>query len=232
MATLQEAKNVFDGVAWRYDLTNRVISLKRDRLWRDRMSKMCAAARPERVLDAACGTADQLLSLKNFLPPHTKVVGFDLLEKMLRRGQSKCRNKNKPAAWSLGDGSLMPFQDNSFDAVTISWGLRNMPTIESFLSEAFRVLRPGGTLWVLEFSAPSPAWLQKIYFFYLRHVMPVLGGILTGRRASYDYLAKSVTRFPDQKRLISYFEAAGFKEVSYWNQARGVVAIHKGKKAL
>jgi len=230
MATVQEAKDVFDGVAWRYDFTNRVISLRQDRLWRDRMSNMCAEARPERVLDAACGTADQLLSLKRFLPAQTKVVGFDLLEKMLRRGQSKCRKKNKLVDWSLGNGVQMPFQDNSFDAVTISWGLRNMPSIETFLSEAFRVLRPGGKLWVLEFSSPSPAWFRKIYFIYLKYLMPVFGGILTGTRAAYDYLAQTVEQFPNQERLKEYFETAGFKEVSYYNQARGIVAIHKGNK--
>jgi len=228
MATLEKAHEVFDAVAWRYDLTNRVISGGLDVVWRNWMSRLCVQAEPKRILDVACGTGDQLISLNRYVAKGTELVGVDLLEKMIRRGVKKLEQRQIPVEWFLGDGVRLPFAQDSFDAITISWGLRNLPAIDLFLNEARRVLKPNGVLWVLEFSTPSPAWFRTVNSFYLRKILPVIGKVLTGSRASYDYLAQSVENFPDQETLKRAFLEAGFREVCYFNLARGVVAVHKG----
>jgi demethylmenaquinone methyltransferase/2-methoxy-6-polyprenyl-1,4-benzoquinol methylase len=229
MASTIEAKKVFDAIAWRYDLANRVISLGLDVAWRNTLSKMCVQAGPERLLDVACGTGDQIVSLKRYLLPQTEVVGLDLLEKMVARGKKKVGGKNAAVSWFLGNGIFLPFKDKSFDAVTITFGLRNLPGVLDFLKEAKRVLRPKGRLWVMEFSSPSPSWFRQIYFFYLKKMLPVIGKLLTGSRASYDYLAQTVEKFPNQQALSQAFGAAGFEKVWHRNLCRGVVAIHCGE---
>ncbi len=231
MATTTEAKEVFDAIAWRYDLANRVISLGLDLSWRNTLSKMCIQAGPERVLDVACGTGDQMVSLKRYLLPQTEIVGLDLLEKMVTRGRKKMGKKNA-VTWFLGNGILLPFKENSFDAVTITFGLRNLPNVAQFLKEAKRVLRPQGRVWVMEFSSPSPSWFRKIYFLYLKKILPVIGKLLTGSRVSYDYLAQTVEKFPNQATLSEAFLAAGFEKVWYRNLCRGIVAIHCGEKGV
>lgn len=228
MPTPTEAKQVFNGIAWRYDLANRVISLGLDWSWRHELSRLCSERKPQRVLDVACGTGDQILSLKRFLNPECKIVGLDLLEKMVVRAKKKVKSKGPQMNWFLGNGIELPFKENSFDAMTISFGLRNLPSIESYLEEAKRVLRPNGKVWVLEFSQPKP-WFRKIYYTYLRHVLPVIGKVLTGSRSSYDYLASTIERFPNQKALSQVFEKVGFQKTEYVNLCQGIVAIHSGE---
>ncbi len=230
MATTVEAKQVFDGIAWRYDLTNRFISMGMDLYWRHRLSELCAQSHPQKILDVACGTGDQLLSLKKFIGPNTELVAIDLLEKMVARGKQKVQSNGHKLSWFLGDGIQLPFKEQSFDAITITFGLRNLPSIDGFLKECQRLLRPNGKVWVLEFSQPTQPWFRTIYYAYLKNVLPLIGKVLTGTRNSYDYLARTVENFPNQKKLSGEFKAAGFKKVTYLNLCQGVVAIHGGEK--
>lgn len=229
MATVGEARQVFERVARRYDAANRVISAGLNGVWRRRLAAGCAARRPARVLDVACGTGGVVFDLRRFLDGAAKTVGIDVTGEMLELARCKAQRKKIPADWLMADGVRLPFRDRVFDVVTISYGLRNLPAIAPFLTEARRVLRQGGALWILEFSRPHPQWFQALYYFYFTKMMPWIGGLVTGRLESYYYLAETVLKFPDQDALKKEMEKNGFIDVKYRNNFFGVTAIHTGK---
>lgn len=230
MPTVEQAQSVFRPIADRYAIANRVISAGFDSVWRRSLVRRCLKDQPQRVLDVACGTGEVLFELRCGLPHAALLVGVDVTESMLRLAQKRGNHGQGATPYFLADGVSLPFQNNSFDAITISFGLRNLPSLELFFKEALRVLQPHGKLWVLEFSTPRPSWFRQLYFLYFSHWMPRLGAWITGAPESYRYLAQTVKVFPDQETLKKEMEEIGFKHVNYINFWRGVTAIHTGIK--
>ncbi len=222
---------VFSRVANRYDLMNDLMSGGIHRLWKDAMMDWLAPRPGQRLLDVAGGTGDIAFRfLKRAPDAHATVV--DLTEPMLTEGRRRAEadKLSDRLDWIVGDAMALPFPPGSFDAYTISFGIRNVTRIADALSEAFRVLKPGGRLMVLEFSQlPNPA-MQWAYDRYSFNVIPVLGQIVAGDRESYQYLVESIRKFPDQETFAGMIRDAGFGQVRYRNLTMGVAALHSGWK--
>jgi demethylmenaquinone methyltransferase/2-methoxy-6-polyprenyl-1,4-benzoquinol methylase len=219
---------MFGRIARRYDLANRVLSLGIDIHWRARLVSAVRKTGPESVLDLATGSGDVAFALAAALPPGTRVVGMDFCAPMLEEAEAKRRVRTGPASrveFVPGDGLSIPAPDGSFDAVTIAFGLRNMADRSRCLGEMRRVLRPGGRLFVLEFSQPWP-WVRPLYSFHLRHVVPRVAGLLTGDRDAYRYLGESIGAFPTREGLCAEILAGGFADVSASPMTMGIVALH------
>lgn len=222
---------VFTRVASRYDIMNDVMSAGVHRLWKDAMMDWLAPRPGQRLLDVAGGTGDIAFRFLRRAPGATATV-LDLTEPMLVEGQKRAEAANMAGrlTWVAGDAMALPFADDSFDVYTISFGIRNVTRITDALAEAFRVLKPGGRLMVLEFSQlPNPA-LQWAYDRYSFNVIPLMGQIVAQDRASYQYLVESIRRFPDQDSFATMIRAAGFGLVKYRNLTMGVAALHSGWK--
>jgi demethylmenaquinone methyltransferase/2-methoxy-6-polyprenyl-1,4-benzoquinol methylase len=222
---------VFSNVASKYDIMNDVMSVGVHRLWKDSMMDWLAPRNGQRLLDVAGGTGD--ISFR-FLKraPQAEAVVLDLTEPMLVEGRKRAEaaSMEDRLSWVTGDAMALPFENNSFDVYTISFGIRNVTRIEDALAEAYRVLRPGGRLMVLEFSQlPNPG-LQKAYDLYSFNVIPRMGQAIAGDRDSYQYLVESIRRFPDQETFLGMIQSAGFENCSYRNLSMGIAALHSGWK--
>jgi demethylmenaquinone methyltransferase/2-methoxy-6-polyprenyl-1,4-benzoquinol methylase len=223
---------VFASVARRYDLMNDAMSLGVHRLWKDAMLDWLAPWPGMRLLDVAGGTGDIAFRFLARVGGRGHVTVLDASEDMLAAGRERREAARYPGALDLvaGDAMALPFPDAGFDAYTISFGIRNVTRIEDALAEAFRVLRPGGRLMVLEFShVPEPA-LRRLYDRYSFSVIPALGQAIVGDRASYQYLVESIRRFPDQEAFAAMIAAAGFGQVRFRNLSMGIAALHSGWK--
>jgi demethylmenaquinone methyltransferase/2-methoxy-6-polyprenyl-1,4-benzoquinol methylase len=223
---------VFTSVASRYDLMNDAMSLGIHRLWKDAMLDWLAPWPGMRLLDVAGGTGDIAFRFLRRLKGQGHATVLDMTEGMLEEGRRRAEATAFADAldWVVGDAMALPFGDARFDAYTISFGIRNVTRIEDALGEAYRVLKPGGRLLVLEFSQmPEPA-LQRLYDLYSFAVIPRLGQALAGDRASYQYLVESIRRFPDQETFAGMIRAAGFEQVGYRNLSMGIAALHSGWK--
>lgn len=222
---------VFTSVASRYDLMNDLMSAGVHRLWKDAMMDWLAPRAGQRLLDVAGGTGDIAF---RFLAraPEARATVLDMTESMLIEGQKRAEAENLTDRldWVVADAMALPFPDNCFDVYTISFGIRNVTRIPDALAEAFRVLRPGGRIMVLEFSQlPNPA-LQWAYDRYSFNVIPALGQTVAGDRDSYQYLVESIRKFPDQDSFAEMIRKAGFEQVKYRNLTMGVAALHSGWK--
>ncbi|MFV0300713.1 MAG: bifunctional demethylmenaquinone methyltransferase/2-methoxy-6-polyprenyl-1,4-benzoquinol methylase UbiE [Paracoccus sp. (in: a-proteobacteria)] len=223
--------DVFTSVASRYDVMNDLMSVGIHRIWKAAMMDWLAPRNGQRLLDVAGGTGDIAF---RFLEraPEAEVVVCDMTESMLIEGRKRAEAARLAdrLGWVTGDAMALPFADNSFDRYTISFGIRNVTRIPDALAEAFRVLRPGGRLMVLEFSQlPNPG-LQWAYDRYSFNVIPAMGRAVTGDRDSYQYLVESIRRFPDQDSFAQMIRQAGFERVSYRNLSMGIAALHSGWK--
>jgi demethylmenaquinone methyltransferase/2-methoxy-6-polyprenyl-1,4-benzoquinol methylase len=225
-------RGVFTSVAARYDLMNDAMSLGIHRLWKDAAIDWLAPWPGMRLLDVAGGTGDIAFRFLRRVKGEGRATVLDMTEGMLEEGRRRAEATTFAGAldWVVGDAMALPFGDASFDAYTISFGIRNVTRIEDALAEACRVLKPGGRLIVLEFSqVPEPA-LQRLYDRYSFAVIPRLGQALAGDRASYQYLVESIRRFPDQESFAAMIGAAGFGQVRYRNLSMGIAALHSGWK--
>ena len=222
---------VFSSVASRYDLMNDVMSGGVHRLWKDAMMDWLAPRDDQRLLDVAGGTGDIAFRFLKRAPGASAVV-LDMTEDMLVEGRKRADATAVADRldWVTGDAMALPFEDGSFDVYTISFGIRNVTRIGDALSEAYRVLRPGGRLMVLEFSQLPNAGLQRLYDLYSFNVIPRMGQAIAGDRDSYQYLVESIRKFPDQETFAGMIRAAGFGQVKYRNLSMGIAALHSGWK--
>jgi demethylmenaquinone methyltransferase/2-methoxy-6-polyprenyl-1,4-benzoquinol methylase len=214
---------MFDSVAPRYDLLNHFLSAGVDRGWRRRAVRELALRPGERLLDLCAGTGDLGLGAIEW-EPRLSVIGIDLARAMLLRGERKRRTE--AFAFVQGDAEQLPFPDASFDAAAVGFGIRNVGSRERAFREAVRVLRPGGRLAVLEFTLPNREPLRRLYLAYFNHVLPRLGGWVSGRPEAYRYLPASVTTFPEPAVLARELEGAGFARVHWHLLSGGIAALH------
>jgi len=229
---------VFSSVAAKYDIMNDVMSGGMHRLWKRRMFSVAAVCPDSRVLDVAAGSGDIAIGLLGKMDGSSgasegRVVLTDLNGPMLAEGARRVVDHGLlpgRADCIQSDGTKLAFADNSFDVVTIAFGIRNFVDIEAGLAEFRRVLKPGGQFLCLEFSRPALPLLDVIYDAYSFNMIPLMGELITGDRASYQYLVESIRRFPDQKRFAKMIGWAGFDLVRYENMTGGVVALHRGYK--
>lgn len=222
---------LFSRVASKYDIMNDVMSGGVHRLWKDAMMDWLAPRPGQRLLDVAGGTGDVAFRFLTRAPGATATV-CDMTESMLVAGRQRAESDRMADRldWVVGDAMALPFADASFDVYTISFGIRNVTRIEDALSEAYRVLKPGGRLMVLEFSQLPNPLLQKAYDLYSFNVIPAMGQVIAGDRDSYQYLVESIRKFPDQERFAAMIRNAGFGQVKYRNLTMGVAALHSGWK--
>ena len=218
-----EVRAMFDDVARRYDLTNDVLSLGQDRRWRNEVLEAVAPQPGEKVLDLAAGTGT---SSEPFRTRGATVVPCDFSVGMLQEG--KRRLPHLPFA--AGDGTRLPFADDTFDAVTISFGLRNIVDPDAGLREMCRVTRPGGRLVVCEFSSPTFAPFRTVYIEYLMKALPSIARAVSSSPDAYVYLAESIRAWPDQQGLATRLEAAGWRDVEWRNLSGGIVALHRATR--
>ncbi len=224
---------MFGRIARRYDLANRLLSGGIDVWWRRRLVAAVRRLNPRDVLDLATGSGDVAFALSRGLPAGVRIVGMDFCQPMLDEAELKKTDAGSGhyhnVTFRQGDGLALPLADESVDAVTISFGLRNLADRARGLCEMRRVLRPGGRLFVLEFSQPH-AWVRPFYFFYLKHILPRVAGLVTGDRAAYDYLNDTITTFPGRAALAEEIRAAGFSHVSAEGMTFCAVALHEAVK--
>ena len=224
-------RGVFTRVASKYDVMNDLMSGGMHRLWKDAMMDWLAPRSGQRLLDVAGGTGDVAF---RFLKraPGAKAVVLDLTEGMLVAGRQRAEAERLASdlEWVVGDAMALPFANNSFDVYTISFGIRNVTRITDALAEAYRVLRPGGRLMVLEFSRIPNDLAQWVYDKYSFNVIPVIGQVVAGDRESYQYLVESIRKFPDQDAFAAMIRTAGFGQVAYRNLSMGIAALHSGWK--
>ena len=225
----QAVKEMFAGIAGRYDLLNHVLSLNIDKRWRRIVATELREILDDPdavVLDVACGTGD--LSLELNRNSKAQIIGTDFCRPMLDVARKKTLATNSRIPYLEADAMKLSFADDSFDAVTIAFGLRNLANVADGLKELHRILKPGGRLAVLEFSAPIVPGFGKLFNFYFSHILPRIGGAVSGSRGAYEYLPDSVAKFPDQKKLAALMETTGFDAVKYQNLTGGIAAIHVG----
>ncbi|WP_127132146.1 demethylmenaquinone methyltransferase [Georgenia sp. SYP-B2076] len=216
----REVAGMFDGVAKRYDVTNDVLSLGQDRIWRVATRKAVAARPGDRVLDLAAGTGT---SSEEYADGGIDVVPCDFSTGMMAVG--KRRRPDLP--FVAGDATALPFADGSFDAVTISFGLRNVVDTDRALREMLRVTRPGGRLVVCEFSRPTLAPFRKVYETYIGQVLPRMASLVSSNTDAYRYLTESIISWPAQRELAGMLQRAGWRQVAYRNLSGGIVALHR-----
>ena len=216
-------KGAFAKIADRYVMTNHVLSMGTDILWRKKVGRLVAGWEPEKVLDVATGTGDLALEIQRKCP-EAKVLGTDFCPEMLAHA-----TQSGVAETQVADAMNLPFQDESFDVVTVAFGLRNMENWEGALREMGRVIRSGGHLLVLDFSQPR-GLLKKPYGFYLNKVLPKIAGLLTGEGEAYQYLAGSIGEFPYGDEMLALFEKTGLTETECDSLSGGIASIYTGTK--
>ncbi|XP_054154477.1 2-methoxy-6-polyprenyl-1,4-benzoquinol methylase, mitochondrial-like [Oppia nitens] len=237
----QKVHDVFRSVAQKYDLMNDIMSLGIHRYWKRQLIRYLKPLRDTTLLDTCGGTGDIahefVTYMRNTYPTEntSKVIVCDINEEMLNVGQSKAKQwlpeDSDRIQWVLGDAMALPFDDNSFDAYTVGFGIRNVVDIDKTLSEAHRVLKPGAVFTCLEFSKLQNPLISKIYDLYSFEVIPVLGEILAKDWKSYQYLVESIRQFPPQNQFKSMIESVGFTFVEYINFLDGIATIHIGYKS-
>ena len=224
-------RTMFARIAGRYDLANHLLSGGIDHWWRRHLVRAVHDTRPAAVLDLATGSGDVAFALADGLPATVRILGLDFCQLMLDEAVKKRAADPRWAGLEFrqGDGMALPLPDACVDAVTISFGLRNMADRHKSLTEMRRVLRPGGTLFVLEFSQPF-WWFRPFYFAYLKGLLPLVAGLVTGDRHAYEYLGGSIEQFPARPALAAEITRAGFDTVSARPLTCGIVAIHQARR--
>lgn len=226
----EKVKLIFSNISGRYELANSVLSFSRDRYWRRMTVDKLSLKGKEKVLDVCTGTGDLAFLLSERLQKGGEVVGIDFCQEMLQIAEERARNDGRKNLYFKKANALnLPFSSGSFDVVTIAFGLRNLTDRGKGLREFRRVLKKEGKLAVLEFSPPSKGLRGKVHLYYLKKVIPFLGGLVTGERKAYSYLAASIENFPPPEELKSMILSSGFSSVSVHTFTFGAVSLHLAK---
>ena len=227
----KQVEAMFDAIAPRYDLLNRVLSFGIDQRWRTKAIRLLREEQPERVLDVATGTADLAIEAAQRLSPDG-VVGVDIAEQMLEIGREKVSQERLSDRVVLrrGDAEKLPFSDAQFDAVLVAFGVRNFQDLDRGLAEIQRVLRPGGSLVVLEFSRPRAFPVKQLYGWYSKHVLPRVGRMLSNDDGAYRYLPASVAVFPAGDAFLDRMRGVGYRDVLCRRLTFGIVSLYKGRR--
>lgn len=223
-----QIENMFDNIAPSYDLLNHLFTLGIDRGWRKKMVRMIASDKPQNILDVATGTGDVAIMMTKMLHPE-KITGVDLSANMLDIGRKKVQQAGLSSIITLeqGDSENLPFSDNTFDAVTVAFGVRNYGDLKKGLSEMRRVTRNGGQVAILEFSMPGNKIFNFFYRFYSKVIMPFIGKITSGDQAAYSYLFESVQQFPHGQSFINILKEVGFEKNTARPLFGGICTIYK-----
>ena len=226
----ETVRRMFDDISGKYDFLNHFFSFGIDHFWRKKLVRLLSPSKPLSILDVACGTGDLALSLAR-LRPH-RIVGIDISEKMLEIGRQKISRKGQEPVIRLqqGDAEHIPFPDNTFDAVTVAFGVRNFDDLGLGLSEMRRVLRPGGCMLILEFSHPAAFPMKQLYGFYSHAVIPAVGRLISGSRTAYTYLPQSVDAFPSGKDFLEILDQRGLARVNQISLTGGIASVYTGEK--
>ena len=219
-----EVAAMFDTVAESYDKTNDLLSFGQDRIWRKKVLKEVNPVSGQTILDLAAGTGSSSIVFKK---PGVRVIASDFSKGMLEVG----KKRHPELEFVFADATKLPFENNSVDAVTISFGLRNVQEPKVALNEMLRVLKPGGKVVICEFSKVNVPIIKQLYGFYLKRILPRLSSLLAKNQGAYEYLAESIIAWPNQQELVAWLSQAGFENSQYKNASFGVVAIHSGTKA-
>lgn len=230
----RRVRDMFAGIANRYDLLNHLLSGNTDRRWRRLVAKKLQPALEKagaQVLDVACGTGDLAIEFASAHGTRARIIGTDFCRPMLDIAAHKAAKGAKPIPFVEADALSLPFADESFEAVSIAFGLRNLSNVKDGLRELRRVLKPGGEAAILEFSKPVVPGFRALFQLYFTRVLPFVGGFISGSRGAYEYLPDSVSRFPDQKQLAKMMQDVGFEKVDYKNLTGGIAALHIGSRS-
>jgi demethylmenaquinone methyltransferase/2-methoxy-6-polyprenyl-1,4-benzoquinol methylase len=225
-----QVEEMFDHISHRYDLLNHLLSANIDKLWRKKSIKMLHKFQPRSILDIATGTGDFAIAAAKLNPE--KIVGIDLSEGMLKVGRQKIEKRGLSHLIELqkADSEALPFDNNTFDAAIVAFGVRNFENLEKGLAEIYRVLRPDGAFIVLEFSLPKNKVFRNLYFFYFIKVLPWLGRLVSKDNRAYTYLPESVREFPDGADFVRILEKTGFVKSRWMSQTMGIAAIYESQK--
>ena len=221
---------MFARIAGRYDIANHLLSGGIDYWWRQRLVRAVYDSHAASVLDLATGSGDVVFALADGLAPGVTLLGMDFCQPMLDEAVKKREENHRwtHVEFRLGDGMALPLPDASFEAITISFGLRNMVNRAKALQEMRRVLKPDGRLFILEFSQPM-VWFRPFYYTYLKYVLPTVAGIITGDRSAYEYLCGSIEQYPDRSAMSEEIRQAGFNSVRALPLSFGIVALHEAR---
>lgn len=226
----EQVAEMFDNIAKRYDFLNQLLSLGIHKGWRKKSVNLLKPLQPKQLLDVATGTGDFAIEGLRLNPEH--VTGVDISEGMMKIGRQKLAEKGLSEKITLehGDSENLPFADNSFDGITVGFGVRNFEHLEQGLQNMLRVLRPGGMLVVLEFSRPRKFPVKQVYNFYFKYVCPFVGRVFSKDARAYTYLNESVNAFPDGEKFLEIMKRNGYKDVTWKPLTFGIASIYTGKK--
>ncbi|MCR9062798.1 MAG: bifunctional demethylmenaquinone methyltransferase/2-methoxy-6-polyprenyl-1,4-benzoquinol methylase UbiE [Cytophagales bacterium] len=227
----EQVSEMFDNISAKYDLLNRLLSGGIDIYWRKKAISLLKKEQPKLILDIATGTGDLAIEANKQLNPD-KIIGVDISEGMLSHGREKMKKLglDHKIEMRMGDSEKLLFDNNTFDAVIVSFGVRNFEDLLKGLTDMFRVTKPGGTCVVVEFSKPKSFPMKQLYWFYSTKILPIIGKLISKDNAAYSYLPESVKAFPDGKEFVAIFEKAGFKDTYFKTLTFGICSVYVGKK--
>ena len=226
----EQVADMFDSIAGKYDFLNHFLSMGIDKGWRRKAIKEIAAVKPQTILDIATGTGDLAIAASKINPQ--KIVGIDISEGMLEVGKKKIKSLNLDNIITLqkDDSESLTFEDNSFDAITCAYGVRNFENLVAGLKEMNRVMKPGGKLAILEFSHPKQFPVKQLYQFYFKYILPTLGKMVSKHKSAYTYLPESVMAFPEGKRFCEILTECGFKNAKARPLTLGITTLYTASK--